>query len=453
MKKAILLGILMLCFMGFTGCNKPGEGKLPGTARVFQVGDKLEPQDYQPGNTGYTPIMKTENGFYFYSTEKGGLCYADAATGKVMYLCNKPECRHDGNEFCAATTDRYWIGNSCLYNGILFSTAVEETDTQFLYQLHAIALDGSERSVVCTYYTVDKGAREPERGIGWNEWQLKIHRNKVILPIELIGKEEMEDTSYYGLGILDLDTMEMVFLDEEGVSKENLKCNNISFNGDYMYFCRQEGKKNILYRYHLTEGTKESYKLMVNFSGLYLALDDDTVIYTKRQGGMLCVHHYATGENEEKLRLTNTREAVLEDGRVIENVEDYVVADLDTDGIYIYIPENESGTTYELNKETGKFEEIRESNLVVLDRELNIVAKVNLADSIDPMEWEGVDGGLHSQIRFFSYVGDEVYARFTSEENMTDVYTFRCKLADLLNGKPKFELVYSDLYSRRENGK
>ena len=453
MKKAILLGIFMLCFMGLTGCNKTGEGKLPGSARLFQVGDKLESQDYQPGNIPSTPIMKTEKGFYFFSTEKIGLCYADAATGKVMYLCNKPECRHDGNEFCVATTKRYRIGNSCLYNGILFTTGIEETDTQYLYKLHAIALDGSERSEVCTYYTVEKGSRAPETGIGWNEWQLIIHRNKVILPIELIGKEEMEDTSYYGLGILDLDTMKMTFVDEEGVSKDNLKCKNISINGDYMYFYRNEDQKNVLYRYHLTEGTKESYKLMTNFSGLYLPLDDDTLIYTKRRGGMLCVHHYATGENEEKIRLANTRETVLEDGRKIESLEDYVVADLVTDGTYIYIPESESETVYELNKETGKFEEIRESNLLVLDRELNVVAKVNLADSIDPMEWEGVDGGLRTQTRFFSYVGDEVYARFTSEENKTDVYTFRCKLADLLNGTPKFELVYSDLYSRRESGK
>lgn len=456
MKKSTLLLVMIVCLMGLAGCNgkpqesgknvessKQGEGSKEDN--LLKSNFKIASEDFKPGNTS---IVKTDKGYYYYSAEKAGLCYADAVTGKEMYLCNKPECRHDGNEFCVATTDRYWIKKFCLYGGTLFATAVEETDTQYLYKLLTIALDGSEMNEVTTYYTLEKGQQKASPYSDGR--QLLMHRNKVIFPMEIMGQENLADATYYGLGILDLNTMEMTFVDEEAISKENPESRNISVHGDYVYFCRTEGKKTVLYRYHMTEGTKESYKLLVGFSGTYLVLDDDTVIYTKRSGNVLCVHHHATGENEEKVRLTKIVKMHLSDGSVVENTQDYKVGNLVTDGVNIYVAEQGKITYVSTNPETGETEEISEMKLHVFNRDLEETETVELSDIISPMEWEGVEGGLYSQPRMFSYVGDEVYTTFSPEDNMADVYTFRCKLEDLLDGKPEFELVYSDLYSARE---
>lgn len=456
MRKKVFSKLLIVCLVCLVACSKKaGNGKNKEEQRgniLAGVELKLTPTDANPGMVGGTSIAKTEKGYYFYSAEKGGICYADAVTGKQMYLCNKPECRHDGNEFCVATTDRYMYSGLSLYDGMLFATGIEETETQYLYKLLTIALDGSQINEVATYYTLEKGTRKPDPYLDWNDSRLFIHRNKIVLPIEITGQEGLEDTVYCGLGVFDLDTMEIAFVDEEAVAKENPESKGIGMYGDYVYFCRQEGKRLVLYRYHLTEGKKESLNLFSMFGGDYVVLDDDTVLYTKRSSATLCLYHHGTGVNEEKVRLMKTLRIEALDGSMLETSKEYKPADIVTDGTYIYLPESTVTIIYHVDPETGEKKAIAEANLIVLDRELNEVGRRNLADSIYGMEWEGVDGGLFSNTKFFSYVGDEVYTTFTPEKDMTDTYTFRCKMADLLAGTPRFELVYSDLFSRREKG-
>ena len=102
--------------------------------------EKLVSEDLQRGNSRnieVNSIMKTDKGFYYSQggMEKLSLYYYDSANGKSMYLCNKPECRHEGDEFCAATSDKYYAMETVMYSGSLYVAAVEETETAYKYKL------------------------------------------------------------------------------------------------------------------------------------------------------------------------------------------------------------------------------------------------------------------------------------------------------------------------------
>lgn len=175
----ILAGV---CLFALVACRKEevqgtsageqdnGEGK--GVSTTFTA------RDY---NRDEESVRKTEHGYYYYSYNHGGFRYMDGTTGREMYLCNKPECKHDGNAFCVATNDKYTIFSWVLYDNRIVANVIEETDTQYLYKLLEIAADGSMANELVTYYTMEK-AGEIEvflHGAGG----IYIHRNKVMLPM------------------------------------------------------------------------------------------------------------------------------------------------------------------------------------------------------------------------------------------------------------------------------
>ena len=111
MKKAIVMGLAVLGILGLAGCKKEQEQEQKKELSFVSA-------DYQRGNTSKylpEPMMKTEKGYYYYSEFYKGFRYYDVATDKEMYLCNKPECRHDGNQFCVATNEKYRVLDYCLY--------------------------------------------------------------------------------------------------------------------------------------------------------------------------------------------------------------------------------------------------------------------------------------------------------------------------------------------------
>ncbi len=440
MKRFVYFMLVCILFGGLTGCSKRVGDGTSGSENVTKEENpaktevKFVSADYQSGNTR---IRKTDKGYYYLNK---GLRYTDAATGKDMYLCNKPECRHDGNEFCVATNEKYRFNGFCIYSGTLVAAMIEETDTQYLYKLFTIALDGSQMNELATYYTFEKS-----QGQACNRYnsQLIIHRNKVILPIEILGQEALEDTFYYGLAIYDLDTNKVTFLDEEAVSRENTESTNISAYGDYVYYCRKEGKKTVLHRRHLTEGTDEAYKLLTGFGGTYIVLDDDTVVYSKKLGRGLCVHHHKTGENEEKVTLQKKVTHILTDGQLFESMMEDELGRLCTDGTYIYAF-GTSTVIKSTNNETGEEMEQRINNLYVFDRALEEVTVINRAEDAWTITWENAEEELYPYL--FSFIGDEAYVTFTPEEFNGNEYVFQCKRSALLAGEPKFEFAYSLSY-------
>lgn len=466
-KKVIYLVLLTLLLFCLTGCsgrekekqpddrvednsgkNKPDKapgGKGEITAEDFQLGSnpgwkgELTAEDYQPGNSF---VMKTEKGYYYHRYEKtvnddkyiGAFRYVDSATGKDIYLCNKPECKHDGNIFCVATNDKYTIGQTCLYNGRIFATALETTDTQYLFKLLAIALDGSEMSEIATYMTIGKMAAESAGQvplIGGNSDNLVVHRNKTVLPLAVVGRSD--DTDYRGTAVLDLDTGKVSYLDEEPLSKENAKIEGVSAYGDYIYYYRKEGRKNVLHRYCVKDGADESLKLQSGFQGMYAVLDEDNIVYTRYAANVLHLYHPSTGESEEAktLQAPARDEQGFWTGGIID------VQGLMTDGTYLYAAR---GTMILTSNDGHK---ITKREIYVLDRNLEIIAVVNMAEVLP----EGIESTMNHTWEYnWSFLDDEIYTVFLpNEDNLLKTAVYKCKRSDFLEGNPKYEFLYEPL--------
>ena len=116
-------------------------------------------KDYSDYFIGKTWVAETDNGYYFRQSsydeirEEDGdelygstenmrhyYAYKDKATGKTLPLCARPNCLHDGNEYCEASTKAYSTGRLIAYENELYRIGT------------ALDSDGSGTAVVVLRY-------------------------------------------------------------------------------------------------------------------------------------------------------------------------------------------------------------------------------------------------------------------------------------------------------------
>lgn len=440
-RKRLVLGLLVLSVIALAGCSKEKEGQEGGKKDVG-IRRELVPLDY---NRGYASdvdrqmVMVTENGYYYYNTrefsgtnETMGLRYVDAETGTDIFLCNKPECRHDGNQFCSATNKNYDITATFLYGDRIYAVATEETDTQYLFKLLSVTLDGSELNEELTIYTLEK------TGGKWfgNCLSFLIHRNTAIIGFSFGAAEEV---SKCGTAVADLNTGKVVYLDEEPLSEENIGVTNLNAYGDTIYYCKREGKKNVLYRYHITNGTEDACKLLAGFNNKYTVLDEDTIVYMKSSGKAICVYRPSTGENTEH-RLLETEISYGEEGEKSEKSVEYEGAGIKTDGTYLYVPQQ--GTEYRNGERVFRFV------IHVFDRNLNEIAAVDVGPLLEVFHTDTGEAVVASDVswskigEYVMYLGEDIYfLSYIMGTNM-NYYVHHCKRSDLLAGNPQLEFLF-----------
>lgn len=455
MRKGLFTILTVLCLATLAGCSKDKPGEQPGEATKAAASGKTEYQfvseDFQQGNRPGTmgnAMLRTEKGFYHYNDALGGFRYYDTATGKEMFLCNKPECRHDGNEFCVATNEKYTVLDYCLYGERLMVFAAEVTETQVLYKVLALALDGSFMDEVATVLTLE---RSPDMSLYTS--RMYLHRNKALLTFTTGASYEQEDTMHYGTALLDLNTKNVTFLDEEPMAKENVETTDITAYGNYFYYCRKEGKKIVLHRRHIENGTDETCKLLTNFSGEYAVLEEDYIVYLRSSKKALCTYRFSTGENEEKVMLYemvpkyDTYYGTL----LYESEEGVPAQGLVTDGTYLYV--SQATIHFDIPYPDGSVQEYTEFFgdvcIRVYNKELEEVTVMNLAEYL-PVEKEEYDGSAEEYINIstthnlgFRYMGEDIYwYPFAWMDGTSEIHVYHCKRSDLLAGEPKFEFVY-----------
>ncbi|MBR6535764.1 MAG: hypothetical protein IKT67_01030 [Lachnospiraceae bacterium] len=440
MKRIVLFGLMVLGLVAFAGCSKDKPGETTKAVTAGKTENQFVPEDYEPGNrTKYlSPMMKTDKGLYYYSFADKGIHYYDLATQKTMFLCNKPECRHGGSEFCVATNGKYLTLSQCKYNDVILAFVLEETDTQYLFKVLSIALDGSEMDEVATVLELDKTTDD----FSIYQCFMYAHRNKVFLTFTGSGQVE---TEYHGTAVLDLNTKKTTFLDEEPFSKDNVAVSDVSGYGDYFYYCKKEGKKLLLHRYHIENGTDESFRLLTNFSGQYVLLDEDTIAYIRSAGTVICTHQISTGHNTEHTKIMRYaywykwQEKTFI--RYDEKSESEVVQLL-TDGTYVYAPE--IYREYRDTDENG--EEIvvrREGYIHVYNQALEEIALVNMAEAAASLGFDDMEWSEKSYTQMLHYLGEEIYWKLIPKGTTdSEKYVFRCNRSDFIAGKPKFEYVY-----------
>ncbi len=484
MRKGLFTVLTVLCLATLAGCSKNTSSELSGEKTGFTS------EDFYQGNTSKfmpEPMLLTEKGYYYYSEGDEGFRYYDSATGKDMYLCNKPECKHDGSAFCVASNDKYSIIDYCLYDDCILAYVLEETDTQQIFKVISLALDGSSLSEVATVMMLEKTAQLTPKAGG----SFYVHRNKALLLMWAEADESLGDVVLYGTAFLDLETGDVSYLDKEPMSTENQELMYVKAYGDWFYFCKNEGKKGVkkvLHRYHIADGTDESFSFSVGFNGDYVVVDDTTVAYLRKDRSGVYVHHSETGENEE-----NTFEIAMlyrynPDGTPMTSSvaeKEYTVEELQemqargekpktvelpwvwyinncpetilSDDNYIYIPmsseqvltshieETKDRVIGYFHRDSGKGAWIR-----VFDRELHEIAQINIYDVVEAVRPEGIEWEQVYSAISLRYMGEDIYLEMCPKGNASEWYVFRCKREDFLNGSPEFEFVFQ--MNREQNG-
>lgn len=405
--KGILGMLLTVCMLiGLTGCGE----------------EKIIPEDYNEGNCGnlfMNPIMKTDSGFYYSQSIYNNLSlhYYDSANGNSMYLCNKPECRHDGNEFCAATSDKFNVMETVLYSGSLYINVFEGTEKTFEYKLLKAALDGSSLSEVVTYLTIDNVGIEPFN-ISPISRNMVIHRNKIFLPYTFRNASNY-DISFTGTAIYDMDTGKLSTLGEE---KQDSSLINGRFkgNGDYMYYVEKGKYKSDLYRYCYADGTVEKLEIAKNFKGAYTLCGETKVFYTVGNSE-LYILDLTTGENT---KVKTDEWADIHEDRGLG----YGIGDMVSDDEYVYYCQNYSFHDFYLPASMLSYSGMWDKAMIyITDGEGNLINRVDF----NTTEVLG-----YSDYFTLHFCGDTIYMQ-------TPKMVYACSRKSFIAGEPAFEAVYA----------
>ena len=114
----------------------------------------------------YRHIAESENGYYFWERMNADqydtrLMFMDKESGRVVPLCNRPDCGHEGRE-CNAYFSGLNIGADGIdkqylqyYEGSLYAVGLSADDYVVLFRIKA---DGSEWEIVTKLYRTDYAA-------------------------------------------------------------------------------------------------------------------------------------------------------------------------------------------------------------------------------------------------------------------------------------------------------
>lgn len=416
MKQGIKFGMLVCAVaLLFSGCGKKQEVPMEDYVRT------------NPVTKGMSMIMKSDQGYY-YSTVSGKemeLHYFDVASNQNIFLCSKPECRHEGDAFCTATSSKYKVDSVYFYGGSLYLNVVEATDTEYLYKLLRVSADGTELTEVTTYMTVNNTSMSVILG----GEPMMIHRGVAVLPYRL-GNVDDAGIGVTGTCLYNLATAELTELPQLEYGKDSSGRGRFTGYGDYIYYNTQQKRKNTLSRYCLTDGSMEELELLRTYIGKFEVMDEDTIYYY--WGSNLYEYKISTKES-------TSHENIFVDTKVLQSTvgeyevkNPYTVSDIMSDGTYLYVAENaefresSAGLLGYMVDADGVYVEILPS-VRVFDRELNEVVKMEISVK-----------ELLGKYEYFSLaiLDGMVYLK-------TAPTVFACTLEEFLKGgQPPFEPVY-----------
>ncbi len=244
MKKSLLCAVLSLAFI-LCGCGE-NSSELP---------------EDTPYNHGENAIMETEKGYYTNTSSPDGghmIRFYERDTENQIFLCAKPECMHDGNESCAATYKNLECINSLLYDGAIYTLAIEDGDV-ISYSLYKAALDGTSFTKVGDAFSVSNSAGESYEAMGGMYFM--IHKGYAYIPYHLnLGESTF---GFAGSGLVKMDII--TGKTETLASGENYFSayphGTAVGSGDYVYYnlngVRNDDPDTGTYRHNIKTGETE----------------------------------------------------------------------------------------------------------------------------------------------------------------------------------------------------
>lgn len=451
MKKFISIISAVCIALSLAGCS--GNTSSDSGADSNAVEQQTRPDDCEPGNRAVASasIMGTENGYYTcrydYLTSMMELCYYDNNSEKAIYLCAKPECAHDGGEFCTATDTDIRVefvtksGEYIYISGTEYSAGSDELQ----WKLYRASLDGTEFSEMCTFQRVknidrsegnitssntfihaDPDAPDVYCNSGMYLYDLIVHRGYAIVPFDDYDYPTVMYSCMPNIMVIDLESGQYKRLPEldYDITKIQSGKNSLYAEGDYLYYCIEPANlRNTkhLYRYHLSSGETELLGTSPRLADF--AVMEGVVYYTtcrteNQPDVMMYAYDTATGEEKD-----------LSDKLILDGVR-YSYPEILSDGRYLYISDRYAT---HFDKEKGK-------TYIIMAGDGDIVVRFT-----KPEQLYGLDSELKISGGKAYFVAEIQHPAQEDEIPSTSSVAWCCPVEDIINGAPTWTQAF-DFY-------
>lgn len=278
--KKSILAVMAIGILTLSGCGKEK-----------YVLNPVDGENFNQSSNWSDPIMKNEYGYYYKSRLDYAFHYYDEASGQSVYLCNRPECLHQGDEFCTATNENYIVLACQMYDGKIYmgvqDISKEDSTDILLLRLDA---DGSNLTEVANLKS------EISRGGGVRSGSIFIHRGVCFLSYGLITDEKVINCcNIYNMidgTQVDLEEYEFAY-SKEGYNYDWGDPNDRYMgDGEYVYFNEYRpidinGKiksKSFLCRYNIETQTLETAEINCIYKGIYSITGTNKTAYADKFG-------------------------------------------------------------------------------------------------------------------------------------------------------------------------
>ncbi|MBQ8931856.1 MAG: hypothetical protein IJ045_05435 [Ruminiclostridium sp.] len=412
----------------------------------------------EPGNMVYSltntsAIMKGKDGYYYKSNHKidemhyssGIPFYYDNATGKSIVLCSKPQCLHDGNEFCAASAkeDKTISFRSVfsLYNNYIYKLydqrrIGEDGHLESLYEIKLKRYDlmGNECSDLGSVVKLAEDADEHIASINTHLY----HYGKLFY--------NMTDSEEGELFMFDLETREnkRIFIPPNEEGGRNNGVRGLTADKDYLYYAirytkYREGSfmtendivydKTVLRLFNIKTGETQVVSGMPDVYGSF-TINDGIVYYTTvdRANNTFSLYSY----DIEKDKTTALAEKLQQNNLSIDSLGSSN-ARVITDRKYLYI-----STGYHMSRDKESPDYENDFYVYSFDGKQLLHGLDKLPADIPDWsyEYKVLDGEFYMEFQ------DE--SRITSDTSDMISGVYMMKTEDLINGSGNWKRLYKE---------
>ncbi len=320
----------------------------------------------------WTSVTSSENGYYLWGPGQGLMMFYDPAAGRLIPLCNRPDCLHNNSECNAffnafrSDGDQYARSYVQFYEGNLYVIALDEEDYVNLYK---VSPDGSSCEKYMQLYRADLSRVTDGDSVSteFRSPYVCIHRGYVYFIIN--------DEKQFKIRRIKLGTSDVEIIYEQPGERGNIY--RMEAYGDYLFF--QAGNfineeyveiEGGIYAYNIETGSiqlvkKDAIRTYIIADGvIYYSRDMDIYAFSLDSQednivikGAADMDDFSADESyiyilkEEALNVYNHK------GELINQVEDDISGWSYGDGEYLFAEKYEGQERYILTMKVSQLEE------------------------------------------------------------------------------------------------
>lgn len=242
----VFIGVFMGIVVSLTGCSKNknqdrevvSDANINDQSKQQVTEEKLDLENY---NLDYvqdtdfqtyfqwSSMVKAESGYYLWNEQKKQLVFFDIQSGKIVPVCNRPDCTHK-DITCSADfsedisrEDSYSDTYLQYYEGYIYIVGIDTNDYVNLYKVSG---DGSTREKYMQLYKADLSSEEGDNVADFTQPEVCIHRGYVYF---IDKKESMPSLRKMKLGTNDTEILYQT-------KEEHSEIYRMQACGDYLFF-------------------------------------------------------------------------------------------------------------------------------------------------------------------------------------------------------------------------